>query len=312
MQWEFCPRAYKYMRIDKLPFVPTLPMKIGSAFHDYADSFMTLLSYEELREADDPGIIHDIYEECAVGIETPKAIEKYAQNFREFEYKRFLGFISEYEDPVTWYEPLHIENKFVVLNAFRETDLHIDLSGIIDRIDPTRVEDREVKSIALIEYKTGNLSKVSLDKELPFYHLLVDRCTKYTSTKFPPVSHLVAYSPVLDDTYIQLADLRKVARVANRLMKMTEDVQRGYFPHKENMFCHSCAGLEACMESDITREMILEMCESAAYTSTELGAILDTRPSTVKAILSDMQLEGLVNRSYKGNTEYWWKPDDNK
>lgn len=305
MQWEFCPRAYKYAYIDKLPFIPTLPMKMGSRFHDFADTFMEILPYQDL-ETTPP---EEVFWETARSIEVPKVIEKYAKNFVTFELNRYNGIARTYDNPVEIYQPVLLEDKIVVKNALRDYDVDVDMVGIIDRLD--MLQDG---TAAMIEYKTSdairednNNAKYRVMKELAFYTILLEKSNQYLGTTYPKVSHWVVYSPITDYAIIELTNSRTVNTVLDRLIKMYQDVSRGFFPHKENLFCSTCLGAEVCLESDISREEILELCSGAAYNEKELGDILDTRPSTIRGILSDMELEGLVKRAYRGKTAYWWK-----
>jgi len=81
----------------------------------------------------------------------------------------------------------------------------------------------------------------------------------------------------------------------------------GMFPCKENPFCATCLGADICINSIVTREEVLQLVSNGmAYTAQEIGMALEVRRDTVRGLLSDMELEGLVKRALKGKKVYWW------
>lgn len=300
MQWEFCPRGYKYAFIDRLPFRPTVPMRMGSAFHDYADGLFRLLDYDDLATVGKKSDIEEIFLEAAVQIEAPAAIAHLVKNFVDFEVQRYQTFTESYTDPIRLYKPLHLEQKLVALESYPD----IDLVGIIDRMDLL-----ERGTMALIEYKSGNLNEKRVERELLFYTILVEKCNEINDTDFPRVSHLVGYSPAGNKTFVTEVKERKKKTVEKRILRMYREVTDGIFEAKENPFCGTCRGVDICMDSDVEVETIFQLCSEAAYTAQEIAIILSDRASNIKAMLSDLALEGKVKRAVKGNKTYWYNPE---
>jgi len=280
-------------------------MQIGSSFHNFADEFFRVVDYEELGEAADLREIREVFLDTTRFIQAPAALENLVENFLEFESQRYLDMKGEHDDPIKYYKPYMLENKIEVLNAFRDEGIRIDMVGIIDRVDLLYTG-----TIALIEYKSGNLNEKRVERELLFYTLLLEKANEYKGGSFPEVTHLVGYSPRENDLVVLPMKKKKKDTVQRRIIKMAQDVMDGIFPCKENIFCPSCAGAEPCLESTVDKQMLLELCSQAAYSEGELALILETRPSTVKGMLSDLYLDGKVQRAFKGNKTYWWCTDD--
>jgi len=299
MQWEFCPRAYKYTYIDGMKIAPTVSMQLGSSFHSFADQFFTGVNYNALYEVENKYQVTEIFSEMASKIEVPATLQKDINNFMEFEVDRFWNIHESseiYDDPVRYYTPVFVEEYMKVRDPFEGYE-DIILSGILDRGDLT-VND----TIALLEYKrTPNLNKQRLQKELLFYSILYEKAGKYEY----PVTDLIAYTPVTNDYLWIEMDKKKQAHVEKRIKLMIEDDK---FPCKENLFCSNCVGAELCLNSTVNVDVILEFLQEnpAAYTTTEITKELNIRRTLVKAALSDLHIDGKVKKSFKGKTAYWW------
>jgi len=298
MQWEMCPQAYKYGYIDKLPFKPNIPMLIGSAFHDYADDLFGAVDFERLMAAEEKQDIRRVFFETSAKIKVGPAIAKRVMNFIRFETDRLHAIkVAHPDNPEDHYVPLMLERKLVVLNAYPD----IDMVGIVDRLDP--IGDNKA---AMVEYKSGGLNQYRVEKELLFYVILLEKSNELNGTDFPEVTHLVGYSPYDNANFISQVSQRRKVNVEKKLQKMAEDILRKSFIRKENPFCTGCRGMIPCLDSEVERQEIFELLMTAAHTVQEMTEVLDASPHVIKAILSDLELEGLVSNIKKGRRTYWW------
>ena len=296
MQYEMCPQAYKYGYIDKLPFKPNIPMLIGSAFHDYADDLFGSLDFEKLIAAEGKQAIRRVFLETSVKIKVGPAIAKRVMNFIKFETNRLHAIkLAHPDNPADHYVPLMLERKLVVLNAYP----NVDLVGIVDRLDPMGNG-----KAALVEYKSGGLNRYSVEKELLFYVLLLEKSNEINGTDFPEVTHLVGYSPYNNANFISQVSQRRKVNVEKKIKKMVKEILAQSFLRKENPFCTGCRGMIPCMESDVERQEIFELLQTAAYTVQEMTLALDASPHVIKAILSDLENEGFINNIKKGRKTY--------
>jgi len=300
MSYEWCPRAYKYTYIDGMRQPPSINMQLGSSFHTFANLFFKSLNYNALYEVENKPQVRSIFFETSTRLEAPAGLQTAITNFLNFETDRFWSIYQAspeiYDDPVRYYTPVFLEEYLRIQDPFEGYE-NIFLSGILDRGDLTARD-----SIALLEYKlTPSLNEQRLQKELLFYSILYEKADIYEY----PVTDLVAYTPVTNDYIWMEMNKRKQKNVEKRIIKMIEDTQ---FLCKENLFCSNCVGAELCLNSTVDVEGILKVLQNsrAAWTTTEITKKLNIRRTLVKAVLSDLHIEGKVKRSFKGKTAYWW------
>ncbi len=291
-QWDICPRGYKYRYVNRIPTAATVPMQIGTAFHDFADDFFQTLDFELLRGVKDRHDIKRIFMAHVSAIEVPRYIEKRVENFIEFEVQRFLD-MQDLDDPVKYYKPFLLEEKVVVENAIED----ITLSGIIDRMDLT-----SEGTLALIEYKTSPRIHDRVEKELLFYTILLEASER----DFPPITHLVAYSPTTNDLRIWEISKRKKSNLKKKIIKVAKGITSREFIPKESPLCSNCGFLELCLNATLQREEVLYLLTDAAYSITELTIALDCSRGLIRGLLYDLRTDGIVDSGFDGNVEYWW------
>ena len=296
MQWEFCPRAYKYIYIDGMRITPSVPMQLGSSFHDFAKLLIQSLNYNLLYEVESKNQVRNILTEASMRIEAPSGLQNPIENFLTFETDRFWSLHENpdlYDDPVKYYTPVFAEEYMKVDGVFQD----VTLSGILDRGDLTAN-----KGIALIEYKLSQkLNAQRLQKELMFYSILYEEANLYEY----PVTDLVAYTPVTNDYVWIEMDHKKQDTVRKRIQMMIDDTE---FICKESIFCSGCVGADICLNMELDPGVIVEFLSESdlAYSTTEVAKAVNIRRNLVKATLSDLYIAGKVKKSMKGRTAYWW------
>jgi len=267
-------------------------MQIGTAFHNFADAFFQTLDFESLRGVKDYHGIKKIFMSHVSAIEVPRYIEKRVENFIEFEIQRFLD-MQDLDDPVKYYTPFLLEEKIVVENAID----NITLSGIIDRVDLT-----SEGTLALIEYKTSPKIHDRVEKELLFYMHLIEA----SGRDYPPITHLVAYSPTTNDVRIWEISKRKKTNLRKKIIKVAKGITSREFIPKESPLCAMCPFLELCLNATLQREEVLELLTDEAYSITELTIVLDCSRGLIRGLLYDLRTDGIVDSGFDGNVEYWW------
>lgn len=299
MAYEWCPRSYKYRYIDGMRQPPTIPMRLGSAFHSFASTFSQSVNYNALYDVDSRIQVKEVLLETSRRMEAPATLTNDIANFIEFETGRFWDLHESPEtkhDPVKYYTPVFVEEYMKARDPFEGYD-DVILSGIMDRGDLT-VND----TIVLIELKRSpKLNAQRLQKELLFYSILYEKAGVYEY----PVTDMVAYTPVTNQyLHIQM-NRRKQKHVEKRIIKMIEDDE---YQCKENLFCSNCVGADICLNSVVDVDEILKILEDSgeAYTVTEITKILKVQRSLVKATLSDLHIVGAVEKAVKGKTEYYY------
>ena len=291
-QFDICPRAYKYRYVNRIPSPATFPMQRGTAFHNFADDFFQTLSFEALRGLKDRDAITKVFTSCADAIDTPQYIKKFANNFVQYEIQRFLD-MQNLDDPVKYFKPFLLEEKVVVENAIED----ITLSGIVDRVDLT-----SQGTLALIEYKTSPRIHDRVEKELLFYTLLLEASDR----DYPPITHLVAYSPIVNDARIWEINKRKKTNLKKKIVKVAKAITAREFIPKESPLCATCSFLELCLNATLQREEVLTLLTDEAYSITELTIALDCSRGLIRGLLYDMRTDGIVDSGFDGKTEYWW------
>ncbi len=292
VQWDICPRGYKYRYVNRIPTPANFPMQRGTAFHNFADDLFQTLSFESLRGLKDRDDVAKVFISCADAIDVPKFLDKIVKNFVQYEIQRFLD-MQGLDDPVKYYKPFLLEEKVVVENAIE----NITLSGIIDRVDLT-----SQGTLALIEYKTSPRLHDRIEKELLFYTLLLEA----SGRDYPPITHLVAYSPIINGARIWEINKRKKTNLRKKIVKVSKAIIAREFIPKESPLCATCSFLELCLNATLQREEVLTLLTDEAYSITELTIALDCSRGLIRGLLYDMRTDGIVDSGFDGNTEYWW------
>ncbi len=263
---------------------------MGSRFHDFAENLFKLIDYDALDDAKSYEEVRRIFMLTKNKIKLPRSIATYAHAQCLFETGRVMEMKSL--DQLQYFKPRAIENKYVT----KVWDDHT-FSGIIDRIDNTLDG-----GIALIEYKLSRrLNAASVFKQLTFYAILLE----YLGG-FPPVTHLVGYSPIDNQLVQDKLTPRRRKSVEKRIRKMIEEVENGIFNRKETPFCLNCNYLDDCDYCNIDLDDIIKLLGESAWTAVEMARHFDAKQTLIQDYFDLLWDEERVNVAKKGRSSYYW------
>ncbi len=202
----------KYKNIDKESLRNYLAHKLSlsytslhnfnrCAFRYYIENILNLNKYEETFEAFIGSIFHDVLEK--VSIDNATSIEEEVQNYvlksgkilnakEKFFLKKMvsdlkfvLNVINEQKKYISLNNELH-EKRFVIDKLVQ--DVQVSFKGFIDKI--LYEEEKDETVVAIIDYKTGNVSSDlrylpnNFVLQLPIYLYLVKSANIFVNPKF--------------------------------------------------------------------------------------------------------------------------------
>jgi len=228
--WIECPRKFKLMFIDEVPWQPSVEMQIGEQFHKFAQEFFEFLDYETLQTLRGQRATFDFFT-LFVPLDLPSLSRQLCLNWLEFESKRWMICLDQFDDPIEYFKPLGTEVKIEVSER--------GLAGIVDRID--KFSER---SLIVFEYKTSKqIHLPSVRRELAFYVLLLKASKLYSQ----PITHIGLINPRRKEFLIQPLTERLLKMTENRIKQLRRAIQIGIFPKRESLKCSWCMFAKQCV-----------------------------------------------------------------
>jgi len=218
-----CPRKFKFMFVDEIK-IPTIPMKLGTAFHEFAYDFYDLIKVEELKKYDDP---LEYFSKFVP--DGPLPFVTMCENFIRTEARRWQ-ILRDYPHPEKHFFPVYREETL--------TSERLKLQTVVDRIDL-----QTDNTYLILEYKAAYKVRMpAIRRQWSIQYLCTVDALKLNVTK------VGYYSPRTNEVYIQDVDLQMLRHLKRCLLDLRKAIDQEHFPKKETDNCFYCPYLTICSE----------------------------------------------------------------
>jgi RecB family exonuclease len=221
--YDWCARQYYYKYIAKIPEKPNLAMRVGLAFHKFAETFHKEV---ELDKLEDQGASY---------IRGFKANHRYVDRFIETEAVRYEKLL-ELEMTERWM-PKMIEKSLTGEIA------GVKMRGVVDRVDLLTTGE-----LCVIDYKpknkASNISK--LRRQLVLYRELAEAAY---DLEIPQIG---AYFYKTGEILLEPGKKRTVTALNNYVTRMLDKIEKDdEYKMKENIdYCGKCSFYKLCFGRD--------------------------------------------------------------
>lgn len=217
--YEFCPKLYEFVYIDKIKQEANEDMKFGKLFHKFAENFYKRIDVEK--------ITYHEFDELLVSKEE-------LNNFIKYEKKRYQKLLMN--GKLNLYKPLLLEEKLIGEISGSE------FIGYVDRVE--RLVNGE---ILVMDYKakepTSDMAIKSLKRQLSIYGDLLEQ---RNAIKVDSIGSYF-YRNDTDVSYPFSGQIKNAMRkwVRNTVEKIESDE---VFEMKQRKSCDDCSFKSKCFE----------------------------------------------------------------